>query len=35
VRSATSGGDARLRLRLAELDPATQGALMRLNSAAD
>jgi DNA helicase HerA-like ATPase len=35
VRSATSDGDARLRLRFAELDPATQGALLRLDPVAD
>jgi DNA helicase HerA-like ATPase len=35
VRSATSVGDARLRLRLAELDPATQAALLRLDPVAD
>jgi uncharacterized protein len=35
VRSATSGGDARLRLRFAELDPAAQGALLRLDPVAD
>lgn len=35
VRSATSAGDARLRLRFAELDAATQGALLRLDPIAD
>ncbi|HEY6760671.1 MAG TPA: ATP-binding protein [Baekduia sp.] len=35
VRSATSGGDARLRLRFAELGPETQGALLRLDAVAD
>jgi DNA helicase HerA-like ATPase len=35
VRSATSDADARLRLRFAELDPATQGALLRLDPVAD
>jgi hypothetical protein len=35
VRSATSDGNARLRLRFAELDPATQAALLRLDPVAD
>ena len=35
VRSATSEGDARLRLRFPELDPASQGALLRLDPVAD
>jgi hypothetical protein len=35
VRSATSEGDERLRLRFAELDPASQGALLRLDPVAD
>ena len=35
VRSATSDGDARLRLRFAELDPATQAALLRLDPVGD
>ena len=35
VQSATSDGDARLRLRFAELDPATQGALLQLDPVAD
>jgi DNA helicase HerA-like ATPase len=35
VRSATSDGDARLRLRFAELGSATQGALLRLDPVAD
>ena len=35
VRSATSGGDARLRLRFPELDPSSQGAVLRLDPVAD
>jgi DNA helicase HerA-like ATPase len=35
VRSAASGGDARLRLRFADLAPATQGALLQLDPVAD
>jgi hypothetical protein len=35
VQSATSEGDARLRLRFAELDPASQGALLQLDPVAD
>jgi DNA helicase HerA-like ATPase len=35
VRSATSAGDARLRLRFAELAPATQAALLQLDPVAD
>jgi hypothetical protein len=35
VRSATSAGDARLRLRFGDLDPACQGALLRLDPVAD
>jgi uncharacterized protein len=35
VRSATSAGDARLRLRFGEVDPEAQGALLRLDPIAD
>ena len=35
VRSAASSGDARLRVRFAELDPATQGPLLRLDPVGD